>query len=100
MDEHAKYTLTFLDVSEAVRGSYKNTTPVFAIGDLDIYVADVIAAAVLSQSATYLMGTKGEGKTLLAEIVMQKVMNEDALYLRGDKDLTLKDLMIRLNLDS
>ncbi len=99
MEDHVKYSLTFMEVSDAVSRLYKNSSPAFKLADEDIMVADVIAAAVLSGTNMYLMGTKGEGKTLIAETLMRSVMNEDALYLRGDKDLNLKDLMIRLNLD-
>jgi hypothetical protein len=99
MDDHIKYVLTFMEVSETIGRMYLNSTPMFKVGDEDVMVADVIAAAVLSQTNTYLLGTKGEGKTLIAEVVQRALMNDDALYLRGDKDLSLKDLMIKLNLD-
>lgn len=99
MEDHIKYVLTFMEISESIGRTYRNSTPVFKLGDEDVMVADVIAAAVLSKTNTYLLGTKGEGKTLLAEIVQRSVMNDDALYLRGDKDLSLKDMMIKLNLD-
>ncbi|MCP4646790.1 MAG: AAA family ATPase [bacterium] len=99
MEDHIKYVLTFMEISDAIGRMYLNSTPVFKLGDEDVLAADVIAAAVLSQTNTYLMGTKGEGKTLIAEIVQRSLMNDDALYLRGDKDLSLKDMMIKLNLD-
>lgn len=99
MKDHLQYSLAFMELSDRISGIYKNSTPVFKIGDEEIMVADLIAAAVLSQTNTYLLGTRGEGKTLIAEIVQKSIMNGDALYLRGDKDLDLKGLMISLNLD-
>ncbi len=99
MKGHIDYVLTFMEISEAISRVYKHSTPMFKLGDEDVMIADVLAAAVLSQTNTYLLGTKGEGKTLLAEIVQKSIMNDDALYLRGDRELDLKGLMIELNLD-
>jgi|GEM_PF-5508627 len=99
LKKHAQFTHTFIQVSNAVSRYYQNSTSIMTISGQPISVADIIAAAVLSQTDTYLMGTKGEGKTLIAEIVQRSVMNDDALYLRGDKDLSLKDIMVKLNLD-
>lgn len=68
------------------------------IGGLDIFVPDLVAAAILSKSNTYLVGGKGSGKTLLADIVHKSVMNGEGFYMQGDKDLIVKDLFTQINL--
>ncbi len=99
MNDHLKYLSIYMDVTDEISKYYKNSNPMFTLGDLDFYVADVMAAAILSATNSYLVGTRGNGKTLLAEVVWKAVMAEDALYLRGDKDLTLKDLFTTFNLE-
>ncbi len=46
----------------------------------------------------YLIGSRGTGKTLLAEAIWRGIFKEDALYLRGDINLQLKDLFTKLDL--
>lgn len=103
MNEHERYLQIHLGVSEALGTWYINSTPAFVVGDgqcsVKVYVRDLMAAAILSATKTYIIGTRGSGKTLLAEAAGRAVLNEDMLYLRGNKDLTVKDLFVRLNLD-
>ena len=99
MTDHTQYLRIHLDLAEALGKYYINSTPVFQLGDLEMHVQDVMAAAVLSATNTYLVGTRGSGKTLLAETVWKAVMGSDALYLRGSQDLDLKGLYTQLNLE-
>jgi MoxR-like ATPase len=99
MDHNLEYLKIHMDLADTLGKYYINSTPVLRLNDLDLLVHDLAAAAILSVTGTYLMGTRGSGKTLLAEAVWKAVMNEEGLYLRGDKDLTLKDLYMELNLD-
>lgn len=99
MSDTLEYLRIHIAVSEALGQHYINSTPLFRMGDLDISVHDAATAAILSGTNTYLIGTRGSGKTLLAEAVWKAVMGGNALYLRGDKDLTLKDLFTSLNLE-
>ena len=99
MSDTLGYVRAHIALAERLGEYYVNSAPMFKIGDLDIMVQDIVAAAILSKTNTYLLGTRGSGKTLLCEAVQRCVMDEDSLYLRGDKDLSIKDLMIKLNLD-
>jgi MoxR-like ATPase len=99
MTDKLQYLRIHMDLADMLGKYYINSTPVFRLGDLDISVHDAAAAAILSGTATYLIGTRGSGKTLLGEAIWRAVMNGEGLYLRGDKDLTLKDLYLDLNLD-
>lgn len=103
MNEHERYLQAHMEISEALGRWYINSTPAFVAGDdrcsVKVYVRDLMAAAILSATKTYIIGTRGSGKTLIAEATGRAVFNEDMLYLRGDKELDLKGLLMRLNLD-
>jgi MoxR-like ATPase len=99
MTDHSEYLRIHLAIAEELGKYYINSTPVFTLGDLEMSVQDIMVAAVLSATNTYLIGTRGSGKTLLAETVWKSVMGADALYLRGSQDLDLKGLYTALNLE-
>jgi len=90
---------TFLDVSGVIRSTFVNRTPLLSVGARQFDVADIAALAVLSKTNTYLVGSRGTAKTLIGETVLRSVFGDRGLYLRGDINMQLKDLLIKLNLD-
>ncbi len=89
---------TYLDLKERLDRSFVNETPMLTCGSKPFTINDVVAAAVLSGSNLYLIGSRGSGKTLLAETLQRSVFGDVGLYLRGDVNLQLKDLFMSLNL--
>jgi len=94
-----KFYSTFLEVSERLKKTFINRTPLLSVGHKAFTVSDVVAAGVLSNTNMYFIGSRGSAKTVLAETVWRSIFNEDGFYLRGDMNLQLKDLLVRLNFD-
>lgn len=89
---------TYLEVKGALDRYYINRTPMLTCGEKQFAINDLVTIAVLSNTNMYLMGSRGSGKTLLSEVVRRSVFNDSGLYLRGDPNLNIKDLFMRLNL--
>ncbi len=98
----AKYNpyKTYLSVRRQLRRYFKNKTPLLDSGSRTFTIVDVVAASVLSKSHVLLVGSKGSGKTLLSEVLKIGVFGDGGLHIRGDLNLRLKDLFIKLNLDT
>jgi energy-coupling factor transporter ATP-binding protein EcfA2 len=88
----------FLDLRERLKASFVNETPVVVCGNTAFTINDLVAVAIQSGTNMYLIGSRGSGKTLLAETMRRSVFGDRGLYLRGDVNLNLKDLFMRLNL--
>ena len=94
-----KFYHTFLEVSERLKKTFINRTPLLSVGHKAFTVTDVVSAGVLSNTNMYFIGSRGSGKTVLAETLWRSIFNEDGFYLRGDINLQLKDLLVNLNLN-
>ncbi len=89
---------SFLDIRERLGRTFVNRTPVLSCGDKVFTINDLVAVAVQSGTNMYLIGSRGSGKTLLAETLKRSVFGDRGLYLRGDVSLSLKDLFMKINL--
>ncbi len=87
-----------LRLSKVLGGSFRNRTPLVTLGHKQFTIVDVVALALQSKTNMYFVGSTGSGKTLLAESILKSVFNNKGLYLRGDINLQLKDLLVKLNL--
>lgn len=90
---------TYYDVRQTLNQYFVNRTPLLTIAEKQFTITDVVAAAILSKTNMYFVGTRGSGKTLLSEAVYKGVFNGKGFYLRGDLNLRVKDLFTKLNLD-
>ncbi|MCI0504260.1 AAA family ATPase [Candidatus Micrarchaeota archaeon] len=97
MDDRRLYA-TFLNIRERLGRSFVNQTPLFVCGDKQFTINDIVSVAIMSGTNMYLIGSRGSGKTLLAETMRRSVFGDRGLYLRGDVNLNLKDLFMRINL--
>jgi len=90
---------TYYDVRQTLNQYFVNRTPLITIAEKPFAITDVVSAAILSKTNMYFVGTRGSGKTLLSEAIYKGVFNENGFFFRGDVNLRLKDLYIKLNLD-
>jgi MoxR-like ATPase len=88
----------FRQISGRLAESFRNRTPLVSVGPRNFSITDIAALGVQSKTNLYLIGSRGTGKTLLAEAMWKGVFNEEGLYLRGDINLQLKDLFLKLDL--
>ncbi len=88
----------YLDIYETLGRYFVSRTPLLTCGGKAFKINDIVAAAILSNTNLYLIGSRGSGKTLLSEAIMRGIFNSQGLYLRGDVHLTLKDLFMKINL--
>lgn len=88
----------FRRISEQLSTSFRNRTPLVSVGIRGFTITDIVALGIQSKTNMYFLGSRGTGKTLLAETMRKGVFNDEGFYLRGDINLQLKDLMIKLNL--
>lgn len=89
----------FLDIRQRLAKSFVNETPILVCGNTAFTINDLVAVAIQSGTNMYLIGSRGSGKTLLAETMRRSVFGDHGLYLRGDVNLNLKGLFMRMNLD-
>lgn len=89
---------TYLDIKERLDRYFVNDNPMLTCGAKTFTISDVVTMAVQSNTNMYLVGSRGTGKTLLAEVIRRAVFNDDGFYLRGDVNMNIKELFMRLNL--
>ncbi len=89
---------TFMDIKERLDSQFVNRTPILGCGAKAFTITDVVAAAIQSRTNIYLIGSRGSGKTMLSETIRRSVFGDRGLYLRGDPNLNLKDLFMKINL--
>ncbi len=77
--------------------TYRNSTPLANLGGADIYISDMMYAAVLGRLNTFLVGDTGRGKTQLVEDVMS-YFGDKSLFLLGRNDMDTRELFRRINL--
>ncbi len=97
-DPNKQLYSTYLDLTETLSRYFVSSTPVLTCGGKAFTINDVVAAAIQSNTNMYLIGSRGTGKTLLGEVISRSIFGEKGFYLRGDTNLTLKDLFMRINL--
>ncbi len=86
---------THLELRDTIGHSFVNRTPLLSVGPRTFSIPDAVAAAVQSKTNMYLVGTRGTGKTLLAETLRDAIFGGKGFYIRGDVNLQLKDLYSR-----
>jgi len=96
-DKH--FYRTFRTLTEQLNKSFVNSTPLVSVGGRAFTINETVAAATLAKIHMYFLGSRGSGKTLLSETIKLSIFNDEGLYLRGDVNMQLKDLFIKLNLD-
>ena len=90
---------TYRRIRGSLDASFVNGTPLINCGGKAFTINDIVAIAVASGTNMYLVGSRGTGKTLLAETMRRSIFGDRGFYLRGDPDLRLKDLYTSLNLN-
>ncbi len=93
-----KFYGDFRQIQERLDAYFKNKTPLVTVGTRTFTITDVVALGIQSKTNMYFIGSRGTGKTLLAEAIRKGVFNDEGFYLRGDLNLQLKDLLIKLDL--
>lgn len=88
----------FRQIQEKLAVSFRNKTPLVTIGTRGFTITDIAALGIQSKTNIYLIGSRGTGKTLLAEAIRRSIFNDEGFYLRGDINLQLKDLLVKLDL--
>lgn len=96
---NARLHATFMDVRDRLDSTFINRRPLLTCGDMAFTQNGIAALGVLTASNMYLVGTRGSGKTVLAETLRRSVFGDRGFYLRGDPDMRLKDLYTTLNLN-
>ncbi len=86
----------FMDVQRVLDAAYVNHTSMFSLGGKTFTLNSVLAAGILSKTNVYLIGTRGTGKTLLAEAIRKGIFADQNFMIRGDLNLTVKDLFMML----
>jgi hypothetical protein len=99
MSKDAKLFKNFLDIRQRLQRTFVNRTPLLSVGPKNFTVVDAVAAGIQSKTNMYLVGSRGSGKTLLATAILRSIFNNRGINLRGDINLQLKDLFVKLNLD-
>ncbi len=88
----------YLKIKGALEKSFINRTPLVSVGNKGFTITGIAALGIQSKTNMYFIGSRGSGKTLLAEAIKKSVFDDKGFYLRGDINLQLKDLLVKLNL--
>jgi MoxR-like ATPase len=99
LSKNGSFFKNYLDIRKRLQKTFVNRTPLLSVGPKNFTILDAVAAGIQSKTHMYLVGSRGSAKTVLASTIMRSVFNDQGFHLRGDINLQLKDLFVKLNLD-